>query len=220
MIRRILHFHYFFVPFFSFFLFFFFLFFLFVRSALNFAPLSTTYRKSIAGSRLLSDKEVFCCHFQQHDLYINFFQRIPKNWSVSCFLHIIDRANFKKKLFPNDTCFHNKIDRKKKFPRNYLSNSMYHTLSTVEIKYFSSVSLVLSLSLSGLVLISKLLTSVDSFGPKPDKRVVVALNLCWWRASDEPTRLHSLILRGKTKRAEACQMPGHQGPKARLLSLC
>lgn len=81
-------------------------FFLFVRSALNFAPLSTTYRKSIAGSRLLSDEEAFCCHSQQHDLYINFFQRIPKNCSVSLFFILYNwQSHFSKMYFQMTLAF-------------------------------------------------------------------------------------------------------------------
>ena len=136
MIRRILHSHYFFVSFFPSSSSSSFSFVLFVRSALNFAPLSTTCRKSIAGSWLLSDKEAFCCHSHQHDLYINFFKEYQKTGPFPCFFYIIDRANFKKMYFQMTLAFIiKKIE--KKFLHNYLSNSMYHTLSTLEIKYVS-----------------------------------------------------------------------------------
>ena len=99
MIRRILHSHYFFVPFFVFFvlpLLLLSFFFLFVRSALNFAPLSTTYGKSIAGSRLLLDGEAFAVIYGNMICTLTFFKEYQKTCPFPCFLYIIDRANFKK----------------------------------------------------------------------------------------------------------------------------
>ena len=46
-----------------------------------------------------------------------------------------------------------------------------------------------------------------SSGPRPDKRAVVALNLCWWSfftggRAVKPlvTRIHSLVLRGSEEK--------------------
>ena len=189
MIRRILHSHYFFVLFFpSFSSSSFFFFFLFVLLSISRRfPLPTESLQLVAG--FFRTKRLFAVIHSNMICTLIFFKEYQKTDPFPCFLYIIDRANFKKNVFPNDTCFHNKIDRKKSFYAIILATLCITFINSGnKVRFlinFSSVSLVLSLS--GLVLISKLLTSVNSFGPRPDKQVVVALNLCWWRASNEPT---------------------------------